>query len=583
MELLRELGALQPGTRRCGSPRSGVDSPACRSTRDWVGWCSRRRSRAAWPRSSSSRARCRSRTRASGRATSRRRRTRCTPGSPIPRATSSPSSGSGTTCASSSASAAATSSAACAGTSSCTTCACASGRTCTRSCARPARTSASRIGTPTAEPAAVHRALLAGLLSHIGSYDQARRDYLGARGARWAIHPGSALSRKPPAFAMAAELVETSRLFGRVAARVDPESVEAVAGDLVTRTYSEPRWSKKRVSVVADERVTLYGVPLVVGRRVQYGSIDPVVSRDLFIRHALVGGEWVTHHRFAAANERLVAEVAELEDRVRRRDLLVDDEALVDFFDERIPPDVTDGRAFDRWWKATRRDAPDLLTYPRELLLRGDDDLGDAFPRQWSFGSFDTELPLTYAFEPGAQHDGVTVDLPLALLPRARQDDFLWQVPGSPRRGRHGPAARPPQEPAHRVRPGPGHRESRSAPAGSGRAWPARRPRSRAHQAHRRRRALRRVGARVAAGAPARHAARRRRRGPRGGERQGRDGLADRAGARGAGDDRPRLELGGGAGPHRVPGRRRAAGGRGAPRGARRARRAGLAGARRHR
>jgi ATP-dependent helicase HrpA len=281
-----------------------------------------------------------------------------------------------------------------------------------------------------ADPAAVHRALLAGLLSHVGSYDTARRDYLGARGARWAIHPGSALSRKPPAFAMAAELVETARLFGRVAARIDPEWAEQVAGDLVSRTYSEPRWSK-RGAVIADERVTLYGVPLVVGRRVQYSRIDPVVSRELFIRHALVQGEWDSHHRFVSDNARLVAEVAELEDRVRRRGLAVDDEVLVEFFEQRIPPEATDMRAFDRWWKTTRRTAPDLLTYPRELLLGGEaDDLEGDFPRRWTFGSFDAELPLTYAFEPGAENDGVTVDLPVALLPQAQADDFLWQVPG---------------------------------------------------------------------------------------------------------------------------------------------------------
>lgn len=283
----------------------------------------------------------------------------------------------------------------------------------------------------TADPAAVHRALVAGLLSHIGSFDPQRRDYLGARGARWAVHPSSRLSRKPPQFAVAAELVETSRLFGRVVARVDPLDVERVAGDLVQRSHSEPQWSKKRAAVVADERVTLYGVPLVVGRRVQYSRIDPVVSRDLFLRHALVLGEWDTHHGFVRDNARLVDDVAELEDRVRRRDLLVDDQVLVDFFDERVPHDVSDGRSFDRWWKAARRDAPDLLTFPRSLLLRGDDgDVDSEFPRRWTFGSFEAELPVQYAFEPGTSYDGVTVDVPVALLPQMHPEDLLWQVPG---------------------------------------------------------------------------------------------------------------------------------------------------------
>jgi ATP-dependent helicase HrpA len=164
---------------------------------------------------------------------------------------------------------------------------------------------------------------------------------------------------------------------------------------------------------------------------VQYGRIDPVVSRDLFIRHALVGGEWDTHHHFARDNARLVEEVAELEDRVRRRDLLADEEVLVEFFDQRLPAEISDGRAFDRWWKGARRETPDLLTYPRSLLVREpDDDLDEAFPRQWSFGSFDTELPLEYAFEPGQSNDGVTVELPVALLPQVHAEDFLWQVPG---------------------------------------------------------------------------------------------------------------------------------------------------------
>ncbi|MBI1377849.1 MAG: ATP-dependent RNA helicase HrpA [Frankiales bacterium] len=291
--------------------------------------------------------------------------------------------------------------------------------------------SSRRPGESAADPAAVHRSLLAGLLSHVGSYDTARRDYLGARGARWSVHPSSALSRRPPAFAVAAELVETSRLFGRIVARVDPLDVEKVAGDLVQRTYSEPRWSQKRGAVVADERVTLLGVPLVAARQVQFSRIDPALCRDLFIRHALVGGEWRSHHAFVRDNARLVGEVADLEDRVRRRDLLADDETLVDFFDARVPRDVTDVRSFDRWWKTARRDDPQLLTYPRELLLRdGSDDVDSEFPRVWSFGSFDADLPLSYAFEPGSRADGVTVDVPVALLPRLHDDDLLWQVPG---------------------------------------------------------------------------------------------------------------------------------------------------------
>ncbi|MEO6821436.1 MAG: ATP-dependent RNA helicase HrpA, partial [Candidatus Nanopelagicales bacterium] len=282
------------------------------------------------------------------------------------------------------------------------------------------------------EPARLHSALLAGLLSHIGTYDNDRRDYLGARGARFAIHPGSALSRRPPSFVMAAEIVETSRLFARVAARIDPAWVETVAGDLVARTYSDPRWSKKRAATLATERVTLYGVPLVVGRTVPYGRIDPELSRELFIRHALVQGEWDAHHGFLRANAALVAELGELEDRVRRRDLLADDQVLVDFYDERIPADIVSGRVFDHWWKAKRREMPDLLTMPRELLVSGDEsEPDDRFPRVWSFGDDSLpDLPLAYAFDPGASDDGVTIDVPVALLHRLRTEEFLRQVPG---------------------------------------------------------------------------------------------------------------------------------------------------------
>ena len=277
---------------------------------------------------------------------------------------------------------------------------------------------------------AVTQSLIAGLLSHIGAYDQSRRDYLGARGARWTIHRSSNLAKKPPAFAVAAELVETSRLFGRVVAKVDPLDVERVAGHLVSRTYSEPRWSRKRGSVVADERVTLYGVTLVSARRVQYGRIDPVASRDLFIRHGLVDAELHTPHAFMAANRALIEELDEIEDRVRRRGLGIDEDRLFAFFDERIPADVCDVRSFDKWWRKQRRTNPDLLTYPRGLLLDDDQNLDENFPGVWSFGPDLPALPLSYAFEPGEPDDGVSVDIPVSLLPALDAEDFLWQVPG---------------------------------------------------------------------------------------------------------------------------------------------------------
>jgi len=287
--------------------------------------------------------------------------------------------------------------------------------------------------TPNGEPAApdaVHQALLAGLLSHIGVREGDKRDYLGARGARFAVFPGSALFRKPPRWVMVGELVETSRLWGRSAARVEPEWVEQLAGHLLRRTYSEPHWSTKQQSVMAYERVTLYGIPLVVQRPVQYGRIDPVVSRDLFIRHALVQGEWRTQHRFFHANRELLADVAELEHRARRRDIAVDDETLFEFYDGRVGADVVSARHFDTWWKQARRQSPELLTFTPEVVTNPSAEAvvdGD-YPDAWRQG--DLTLPLTYSFEPGSGADGVTVHVPVELLNQLRPIGFDWLVPG---------------------------------------------------------------------------------------------------------------------------------------------------------
>jgi ATP-dependent helicase HrpA len=282
-------------------------------------------------------------------------------------------------------------------------------------------------GAAPADGQRVHTALLAGLLSHVGLKEGEGNTFLGARGAKFAVFPGSALFKKPPRWVVAAELVETSRLWGRICARIEPEWVEPLAGHLVVRRYSEPRWSRKRGGVVASERVTLYGIPLVAGRTVDYGGIDPAVSRDLFIRSALVEGDWATHHAFFAANAALVARVAALEDRSRRRDLVVDDQVLYDFYAARIPADVVSGRHFDAWWKGARRATPDLLTFPEDLVLRARVDLAD-YPGEWVQG--DVRMALTYRFDPGDPADGVTVHVPLAVLPRVDGDDLAWQVPG---------------------------------------------------------------------------------------------------------------------------------------------------------
>jgi ATP-dependent helicase HrpA len=281
-----------------------------------------------------------------------------------------------------------------------------------------------------ADPVKVHQSLLAGLLSHVGLREGDKREYLGARGARFAIFPGSSLAKKPPRFVVSAELVETSRLWARVNARIEPEWVEPLAAHLVKRTYSEPHWEKKQGAVLAYERVTLYGVPLVVNRKVNYGRIDPALSRELFIRHALVEGDWSAPHAFLAANRALVEEVESLEDKVRRRDVLVDDETIFDFYAARIPAEVVSGRHFDSWWKNARRSTPDLLTFDRELLVNAGRGAVDpaAYPDVWRSESI--AMPLTYEFAPGTTSDGVTVDVPLAVLGRVRPEDFDWQVPG---------------------------------------------------------------------------------------------------------------------------------------------------------
>jgi len=276
----------------------------------------------------------------------------------------------------------------------------------------------------------VHRALLAGLLSHIGQRDPDRRDYLGARGARFAIFPGSGVFKKQPDFVVAAELVETSRLWGRQVAAVDPLWVEQAAGHLVSRTFSEPHWSKKRAAVMARERVTLYGVPLVVDRLVGFADVDPVLSRELFIRHALVYGEWHTHHRFFSKNRELLEQAEALEHRARRRDLVVDEHTLFDFYDRVIPESVVSGVHFDTWWKATRREQPDLLTFDPAMLVHetaAEIAPGD-FPDAWREGAL--ELPLDYRYEPGTEQDGVRVDVPLATLNHLGPKALSWHVPG---------------------------------------------------------------------------------------------------------------------------------------------------------
>jgi ATP-dependent helicase HrpA len=277
---------------------------------------------------------------------------------------------------------------------------------------------------------AIHQSLLSGLLSHIGLRDPDRRDYLGARNTRFAIFPGSGLFKRQPQLVMAAELVETSRLWARVNAAIRPEWAERLGSHLVKRSYSEPHWSKKRAAVMAYERVTLYGVPLVADRLVSYGTVDPALARELFIRHALVYGEWETRHRFFSENRALLDEVEELEHRSRRRDILVDEHTLFDFYDARVGNDVVSGAHFDSWWKRERQRRPDLLTFDPEMLVNPSVAAVDEadYPDVWHEGEL--VLPLSYQFEPGAAADGVTVHVPVAVLNQLDPGPFTWQVPG---------------------------------------------------------------------------------------------------------------------------------------------------------
>jgi len=302
---------------------------------------------------------------------------------------------------------------------------------------------------------AIHRSVLAGLLTQIGMQDatapkassfshlrgeakaaamrkasrRAPNEFLGARGARFAIQPNSPLSKKPPAFVMAAELVETNRLWARDVAAFDPAWAEELAGDLAKRSYSEPHWSTRQGAAMAHEKVTLYGVPLVADRAVLWAKVNPIEARELFIRHALIEGDWTTHHAFWTENTRLLDEASEIEARSRTRGLVADDESLFEFYDDRIPDEVVSARHFDAWWKGARRSTPDLLTFTRDLLLPEAPSFDPAaFPDAWPHG--DLTLPVTYQFAPGADADGVTVHVPLPVLPRVSEGGFDWLVPG---------------------------------------------------------------------------------------------------------------------------------------------------------
>ncbi|WKK61690.1 ATP-dependent RNA helicase HrpA [Corynebacterium sp. P3-F1] len=277
---------------------------------------------------------------------------------------------------------------------------------------------------------AIHQSLLTGLLSNIGARDGNSKEFKGARGTRFMIFPGSALAKKPPEFVMASELVETSRLWARDVAAIDPSWVEKVARDLLKHSYSEPVWSQKRAAPMVHQKSMLYGVTVVADRLVPYHRVDMEAARDLFIRHALIEGEWNAHHAFLKHNAALLKEAAAVEEKVRRRGIVVDEDTLFEFYDERIPSDIGTGRHFDAWWKKKRQYDASFLDFDPEALLNdaSADSSEAAFPDKWRQGSINYNLQ--YKFEPGDPYDGVTVLVPVPLLAGLEDIDFDWLVPG---------------------------------------------------------------------------------------------------------------------------------------------------------
>ena len=276
----------------------------------------------------------------------------------------------------------------------------------------------------------IHTALLAGLLSHIGLKDSEKMHYLGARNAQFFIFPTSALFKKQPKWIIASELVETTKLWARTVAKIEPEWIEPLAQHLVKSSYSEPHWAKSKGAVMAYEKVALYGVPIVSNRPVNYGAIDPAISREIFIRSAMVEGEWVNNYKFFKENNRLIKEVEDLEHKSRRRDILVDEQVLFDFYDQRVGTEVVSSRHFDSWWKKASKANPELLNFEKSFLINeGANKVSELdFPNFWYQGNL--KLKLSYQFDISAESDGVTVHIPLPLLNQIEPKGFDWQIPG---------------------------------------------------------------------------------------------------------------------------------------------------------
>ena len=274
----------------------------------------------------------------------------------------------------------------------------------------------------------IHQAILSGLLSHLGQLDE-NKEFKGARGSKFYIFPGSALAKKPPKWIMAAELVETSRLFARMAGKIEAQWIEPLAKHLLKYSYSEPHWEKKQGAVMAFEQASLYGLIIIAKRKVNFNKIEPATCREIFIREALVNGEATIKEKFAQQNKQLIADIEKLEQKARRKDFLIDEQQLFDFFDEKLPDKVICQRSFLSWWKTTKQQQPDLLRFTKAFLLNeSDESVSKAkFPDIWQQGSI--SLPLSYHFAPGDIDDGVSVTIPISLLNQIQNQGFDWLIP----------------------------------------------------------------------------------------------------------------------------------------------------------
>lgn len=276
--------------------------------------------------------------------------------------------------------------------------------------------------------AVIHQAILSGLLSHIGQVDE-YKEFKGARGSKFFIFPGSAVAKKPPKWIMAAELVETSRLFARMVSKIDPLWIEPLAKHLLKKSYSEPHWEKKRGCVMAYEQVSLYGLIIVPKRKVVFNQIEPETCREIFINEALVNGDSTINAEFVKHNKKLVADIETLEQKARRKNFLVEEYQLAEFFDERLPEQVICQRSFLSWWKKAAKDQPKLLHFTKAFLLNEDESAvtKDQYPNTWR--QHNLTLALSYHFSPGDVDDGISVNIPIGILNQVEPEGFDWLIP----------------------------------------------------------------------------------------------------------------------------------------------------------